>query len=645
MSKWISALMGIGLLFLFVARQVIEEGGAALSVTWLGAAMVVGAVGWRVYERSQAVDKSRPIEMAILWSYIGVLLSLVLFALSTDWGLGVLGAEGEDSKINGIVSVLWPSLFVVSTFALIFMELAYARMPVQESVEERRVRSAAFDGLSIALSFVFVVSINFVAAKRDIRKDVSYFQTTRPSDSTKNMVKALGTDVKVILFYPEVNDVLSQLRPYFELVTDASKRLKFEVKDHALVPSLARKHRIRGNGHVVLVKGERAESFKVGTGLEEARKELKTLDGQFQQAFTKLTRQKRELHLTVGHRERSRSGEEGDQRGQHMSELYDAFGRSNITTRDLGVAQGLAQNVPNGAPAVGVFGPREPFLEEEARSLLRYVEAGGRLVVLLDPNVEHGLEPLLKGLGLRIKDGVLCSDRQFRRRYFNDSDKALIYTSVYSSHPTVTVASRNQGRVATIFVEGGALEKYEGDGVLKGAKTVFPIRTNALFYLDRNGDYNRSDEEKLEQYDMMAAVTVPKKGGGSAEDEGRAVVIADGDFVTDQVIRNPGNSLVFGDILNWLLGQEEIIGAPASEEDVRIEHSREEDKLQFWATSFGIPLPFFALGAWMVFRKRRRTSVTGDGEPDSASEGMASEDVVSAGSDAKNGQSDKGAES
>ena len=100
----------------------------------------------------------------------------------------------------------------------------------------------------------------------------------------------------------------------------------------------------------------------------------------------------------------------------------------------------------------------------------------------------------------------------------------------------------------------------------------------------------------------MAAVTVPHEGG----EEGRAVVIADGDFVTDQVIRNPGNGLVFSDTMQWLIGQEQIIGDTTSEEDVRIEHTRDEDKAWFYATAFGVPLPILGVGVWTALRRRRK---------------------------------------
>ena len=66
--------------------------------------------------------------------------------------------------------------------------------------------------------------------------------------------------------------------------------------------------------------------------------------------------------------------------------------------------------------------------------------------------------------------------------------------------------------------------------------------------------------------------------------------------------------------MQWFLGEEQIIGDTATEEDVPIEHTRDEDKLWFYATSFGAPLPLLILGIWIALRGRRRTGATVDAE-------------------------------
>src|SRR5690606_9013251 len=110
------------------------------------------------------------------------------------------------------------------------------------------------------------------------------------------------------------------------------------------------------------------------------------------------------------------------------------------------------------------------------------------------------------------------------------------------------------------------------------------------------------DERGGGRHYLMAAITVPAGGG----EEGRAVVIADGDFITDRWIRNAGNAFVLMDTLNWLVGEEQVFGPTQTEEDIPIEHTREEDKAWFYGTSFAVPLPLVLLGLWLATRKGRR---------------------------------------
>jgi hypothetical protein len=458
----------------------------------------------------------------------------------------MLGAESGAKSVT-LLAVTWPAIFVVSALTLLFTELAYRRMPVAEAIELRRLSSAAYDGMSIGLALVFAVSVNYAAEKRDIKKDVSYFKTATPSEGTLRMVKSVTDPVRAVLFFPKTNEVLGEVRPYFAALEKVSPTFKVEVMDHALAPALTGQHKVKDNGIVLLLKGpdghgQLAEQLEVGTDLDFARSKLRTFDGRFQQTFTTLARQKREIFFTVGHNERSDSGYREAPVPERTSEIIKALDRANVKMKNLGLGQGLAQKVPDGAPAVAILGPRAPFLPEEITSLLNYVKNGGRLLLMVDPGDDTGLAPFLEGVGLELAAGVLVSDTKYRVRSNTLADRALVYTTKFSSHPTVTLASRHASDVASIFVQGGALNKKDG-ALPDGSKVMFPIRSEGSFWLDRNGNYALDGDEKRGVQNMMAAVSIPVAGakapeGSKEAPEGRVVVIADADFATDQVIRN-----------------------------------------------------------------------------------------------------------
>ena len=76
--------------------------------------------------------------------------------------------------------------------------------------------------------------------------------------------------------------------------------------------------------------------------------------------------------------------------------------------------------------------------------------------------------------------------------------------------------------------------------------------------------------------------------------------------MTNKLAPNNGNMLLFVDSLAWLVGNEDLSGEVSSEEDVAIEHTREKDKLWFYATTFGMPAPILLGGLWVARSRRRR---------------------------------------
>jgi ABC-type uncharacterized transport system involved in gliding motility auxiliary subunit len=328
----------------------------------------------------------------------------------------------------------------------------------------------------------------------------------------------------------------------------------------------------------------------------------------FQQSFTKLARPERILYLTVGHGEHN--AKLSDARSADATTVMDEIlRRVNLKTKDIGVAQGLAREVPAEASAVVVIGPSERFMPEEAQTLLAYVRKGGKLLLMLEPDKDVGLGPLLSGLGVELEPGTVNSESFHMVHNNNQSDRGIVFTNHYSAHPSVTTVSRHQREVATVFVNGAAVQASK-DKVEPKPRVTFPLRTDPQFWRDKNGNFAQDPDEPTETLNLMSASTfsVPAKGD-EKPGEGRAVVIGDGDFMTNKVAGNNGNMLLFVDTLAWLVGNEELNAEATSEEDVPIEHSREQDKMWFYATTFLVPAPIVLVGSW-VSRRRRRGAET-----------------------------------
>lgn len=606
-ASWLpSALLLLGLALLLAGERVLGADVAGRLCSGGGVLLVLCAAALRVRTWRGAAGDQRSVEARLFASYAAAGLALLIYAFTTETAKRRLGLSDETaSQLGAALTAAWTAIIIAALSALLFMEAVYARMPAPESVELRRVNTAAGAGLALAFSLIFVFSVNYVASERDVRRDLSYFRTTRPSAAAVELARKLDQPVAILLFYRRADDVLERLRPYFEQLAGVSRRLQFKVTDVAWQPELARRFHVRDNGYVLLLAGQgeqqRGETIEVGTELTRARRTLRRLDGLFQQKLRKLTAPSRMLRLTVGHGERNSGQSESNPR-ERTGGMEALLGRLNIETAKLGLAEGLGAGVPEGTAAVAIVGPRERFLPEEVKSLRIYLLKGGRLLLMLDPGTDLGLGPLLEELNVELIPGVIASEKYFLRRDYSLSNRGVVYSNRYSSHPVVTTASRYGADVATIFYRGAALRRRVDDAKNAKLRVAFPLRTEAECWLDLDQDYVRGQNEPEQTLNMIAAVEINRDKG----QEGRAVIIADGDFATDQLIGNTGNFLVLVDALAWLIADETITADVASEEDKPIEHTRDRDKIWFYATSFAAPLPIVAAGLLAARRRRRR---------------------------------------
>jgi hypothetical protein len=180
----------------------------------------------------------------------------------------------------------------------------------------------------------------------------------------------------------------------------------------------------------------------------------------------------------------------------------------------------------------------------------------------------------------------------------------------------VSTLSRNAPQAAVIVSGSGSLDKADATT----DKIDFTVRSMPGTFGDVNRNYRlEAPAERSSIYNMAAAVSRPsasskkpdkpkgKDDKGPAEpDEMRAFVVADADVFSDLILPRFGpNVYLFADAIRWLGGEESFAGEAQSEEDVRIEHTRQEDLAWFYTTIFGAPALVLGVGLTVAQRSRR----------------------------------------
>jgi hypothetical protein len=457
--------------------------------------------------------------------------------------------------------------------------------------------------------------------------------------------------------------------------------LQVQITDRLLAPKLSKELRATQDGVIILARGSVTYTVNLGTDIEQARPKLKTLDRDLKEQLLKLARARLTAYLTVGHGELNDAAHgKSEEAGRTASIVRTLLQKQNFTLKDLGLAQGLANEVPDDADVVLILGPADPFGPEELAALQRYADRGGHLLISLDPDANSaqitapagalpkeaprptasaaasaaapansgatpgkpaaaektaakplakeepeapapaGIVALANLAQLTYSPTVLANEHNHVRLAFNDSDHVRMVSNSFSSHASVSTLSRNAPAAAVVFFGAGSLERAPN----ATAKIDFTVRAPSGTFADKNKNYLQDkDSEKGGNYNLAAAVTKPivgevkpvpapdpkdKKASEKKPEtkEMRAFVTADVDAFSDLVMSNVrGNQVLLLDAVRWLVGEESFTGAETSEEDVRIEQTKQQDLSWFYATIFGAPCLVLAAGVVISRRSRR----------------------------------------
>ncbi|WP_428266276.1 Gldg family protein [Haliangium sp.] len=641
---WFSVLFGIGLLLVFLGERAFGHLDEVRALgTGLGLLVVAAVTGLRVFTYSVTSGDRRRVERALLGCHAGALLALALYSLTTDGGRGLIGLGGLENdallRYTTAMGVVWSIVMVVTLVPMIMIEaslgtarrgefspaLARSSALAEEAVEAFRVREMASSGLLIALAASLLMVTCNIAEQRNIRRDLSYFKTSSPGTSTINIARSARKPIRALLFMPEVSQVTNEVSAYFEALRDAGGQVTVEVHDRMVSAPLAREFRVQKEGTVVLAYDDKSESFVLTVDPDKARTlaarmELRELDGKVNAALLQVVRQRRIAYMTVGHGELNDElgtwgfGDGGSQTGQIERRLR----ALNYDVETLGLVEGVAGEIPEDADLVLVMAPREPLPDATLDALDRYLARGGKLLMALDPESKATLGPLEKRLGVRFAPAPITDDRHFVVRMRNLADRRIIITDRFSSHASVTSLGRSGPRQGVLFINAGSFDNAEVE-VDPAPRRTYAIRSMETSFADLDNDFQFDEgSETRRQYSVAVAIEDPEdKGdkddedsreGGAGNDGMRAMLFADADvFIDLHQVQFQRLGIMFSDAVKWLGGEENIAGEIETEQDIRIEHTRSEDVMWFYATILGAPLMVLLLGLWIGWWGRQRT--------------------------------------
>ena len=326
--------------------------------------------------------------------------------------------------------------------------------------------------------------------------------------------------------------------------------------------------------------------------------------------------------FVAGHGERAldESGDDG------LSRIAELLGKENLEL-DSWSSTGQA-DVPAGTDLLVLAGPRVALLPPELEAFDRYLDAGGRMLVLLDPElapqgglVETGLEAWLERRGVKAGRDLVV-DPAATVPFFGPETIAV---AAAGAHPIVE--SLGQAQLSVIVrlarsmsagttpaaLEAGPLLQTSSDGwgendltnlgaIGEGAGDAPGPVSVAVAVGARD-----SGPEAVSEEDLLAeeAEPSPPQPAGEAP-TWRLVAVGDSDFATNGQLATAGNPTFLANALNWLLERHKLLGIGAKKpEQVRLALTPGQLEGISWLALAGLPAIAIAAGVAVWFRRRR----------------------------------------
>jgi hypothetical protein len=630
LPAWPSGLAVLSLLLLLFGARLAAEPSFPLRVGSVVVA-IVGAVGRRPPAAGADLLGVRALQGRALVAHLVLAGGEALLGLHARAATaGGLGADAANVTLS-----LGLLLVVGAAAVLVLLELLMAQARLSGVVEVARVERATQTAVTLLGAAGFLIGSVFAVHKADVRVELASAAPTTPSGATLALLStsscgAAGDKPEIFLFFERGSSALVEVQDYFDVLGAGGARVR--TLDQALDPALAKALKVTKNGNIAVRCGERSESWLLGADRDEAQRKLGKLDSEVRARIGKVGRDPVNVYFTVGHGERSadESDKSGRASGKGLKKLLEA---RNAKVKKLGLAEGLANRVPDDAGLVIVFGPTQAFLPEEVKALTSFVDAGGALAVFVDPPapdaaqvtdslaVTASLQPLFTALGVALGDAEVVNDREYVKQSGTAADHVFVFSTSFGTHRAVKTLNGSRGTRPLLFLQAQAVRRVDGasgaagDG---GPKVALIARSRPASWQDTVRD-RRFDEAAGEKRDILDLAAVVEKKVG--DKEARALVVGDADVVGDALLAQEANAIFAWEALQWLVRDDDApAGGVTIDEDIPIRHTRDEDTAVFYSTVFGAPALLVAVG-WFTVRRRRRPRPKAPSPPAAANAG------------------------
>ena len=466
-------------------------------------------------------------------------------------------------------------------------------------LKARQTKYSAFAFLYIAVVVGVLVFANVFADRYNKSYDSTANKQFSLSEQTIKIVKGLKADTELTYFGSDFTEARDTLDRYASL----SPKVHARYMDPDRKPQEARAAGFRSDSPVVVDVGSRREGAKSLT--EEEMNQIAAYYAAGERTVCMLS--------AAG----EHSADEQDGRG--YSDLKALLERENYKVRtespaaksvEAGKGLTLGQQEPASNVEIGkdctalvIGGPKSDYPAPVVSAIEKYVEGGGRALILLDttlrlgnsepPSENEELDKVLGKWGVT-PDKDLVLDLSGFGGLFNLGPEVPFIIS-YDSHPITQPLTR----IPTAYPLARSLEVKSTD---KTSVTKLVDTTDRSVGTD-SISHGRVDTSKGKK----GPLTLAAAGTYNGSPQGRFVVVGTSYAAENSMLgsRQLGNRDLFVNMVNWLSSDEDLISIrPKSREDRPVNLTTQRMQATFWFGVVVLPLLVVGTGFFTWWKRR-----------------------------------------
>ena len=506
--------------------------------------------------------------------------------------IGALG--GVAALLAVIVYFIDPGAVSITIVNLAFATVAGVFYAATNRATLARVVSGRSTALIVLELFIAVGVLiayaagNFFAARSKIEWDLTRDSLFTLEQQSIQVTSGLSTGVEIVGFYRPIDKQRTRLKDLVELYQKHTDRITLQLLNpESAPPAVLRKYQMTSNSpRIVVAAGDR--QTKVRQVSEE----------DITNALIQVAQQQqRKVYFLQGHGERSITDTNNSR----------SYSKAAVDLRDEGYAvEPLTltnqANVPSDASVVIVADSRRPPLPNEVQALLAWLNRGGRVMAMLEPDqTDHGLDQLFRPWGVIIGDDIVIDPKSF----FIQASPLAPIVNRYEVHPITEPLKGYK----TIFNRMRSVQPRLG---LARVRPTTLIQTSSASWAET--DYRTDEVPALGEDDLfgpvpvaqavsMRTVVAPQK----INDEARLVVFGDTSFAENLLNDRSAGGELFVNAVNWLAGDEQKIAIrPRRRSADRLPLTEVQHYALVFLSMNVFPLFIFGIGfsVWAIRRRK-----------------------------------------